>query len=272
MIDRRTLIGSAAALAALPRAAAAKRLNAIGLQLYTGARAVPEGSHRRSRRWRGSGIARSSSVAAGMTRWTLRCCAGRWTGCGCARPRSTSATTRCSAISRARSSARRPSARTRSAPPQDMTVIIARSRVTAALPEIARLGADLRKAGLGFAYHTDDLHQHLEFAAKPEGVSLFSGRRRRPIRGDVRIELDLYWARFAGQDVPAPDRPARCAADAFHVKDMRANRDMAAVGQGTIDFAALFRLNGAAGVRHFYVENDRAPAPYLPTSPPASPR
>jgi len=39
---------------------------------------------------------------------------------------------------------------------------------------------------------------------------------------------------------------------------------MTAVGQGTIDFASLFKLRGSAGVRHFYVENDEAPAPYLP--------
>jgi hypothetical protein len=45
---------------------------------------------------------------------------------------------------------------------------------------------------------------------------------------------------------------------------MRADRSMTAVGQGTIDFAALFKLKGSAGVRHFYVENDQAPAPYIP--------
>ena len=33
---------------------------------------------------------------------------------------------------------------------------------------------------------------------------------------------------------------------------------------GKTDFARLFRLKGAAGVRHYYVENDQAPAPYLP--------
>ena len=51
---------------------------------------------------------------------------------------------------------------------------------------------------------------------------------------------------------------------AYHVKDMRPDRSMTAVGQGTIDFASLFKLKAGAGVRHFYVENDEAPAPYLP--------
>ena len=39
---------------------------------------------------------------------------------------------------------------------------------------------------------------------------------------------------------------------------------MAPVGTGTIDFARLFALPGASGVEHFYVENDQAPAPYIP--------
>ena len=39
---------------------------------------------------------------------------------------------------------------------------------------------------------------------------------------------------------------------------------MTAVGAGTIDFASLFKLNGISGVRHFYVENDQCPAPYIP--------
>jgi nitrogen fixation/metabolism regulation signal transduction histidine kinase len=50
----------------------------------------------------------------------------------------------------------------------------------------------------------------------------------------------------------------------YHVKDMRADRSMTSVGSGTVDFAAIFKLNAIAGVQHFYVENDQAPAPYIP--------
>ena len=39
---------------------------------------------------------------------------------------------------------------------------------------------------------------------------------------------------------------------------------MTSVGKGVIDFADIFTLNAVAGVRHFYVENDQSPAPYLP--------
>ena len=131
---------------------------------------------------------------------------------------------------------------------------------SAALPKIARIGARLRTAGLGFAYHNHDF----EFTETPGGVSLFDRLLAATDPRDVRIELDLFWAAFAGQDVGALIDRLGARLYAFHVKDMRADRTRAAVGQGTIDFAALFRRKGAAGVRHFYVENDRAPAPYLP--------
>jgi len=39
---------------------------------------------------------------------------------------------------------------------------------------------------------------------------------------------------------------------------------MTSVGLGTIDFADIFTLNDTAGVKHYYVENDQSPAPYLP--------
>ena len=48
------------------------------------------------------------------------------------------------------------------------------------------------------------------------------------------------------------------------VKDARADGSMTAVGAGQVDFASIFKLNTLAGVKHFYVENDQAPAPYLP--------
>ncbi|MBM7405127.1 MULTISPECIES: sugar phosphate isomerase/epimerase family protein [Sphingomonas] len=130
----------------------------------------------------------------------------------------------------------------------------------AALPNIARFGADLKKAGLGFAYHNHDF----EFTVKPGGKSLFDRLIEEIDPSLVQVELDLYWAAHAGEDVAGLIERLNRRIYAYHVKDMRADRSMTAVGQGKTDFAALFRLKGSAGVRHFYVENDEAPAPYLP--------
>ncbi len=122
-----------------------------------------------------------------------------------------------------------------------------------------RFAEKLHKAGLGFAYH----NHHFEFLEKPGGVSLFDRmlKLRHPL---VQFELDLFWAVKAGEDPKALIR--RLAGDiyAYHVKDMTKTGEMASVGAGTMDFAAIFTLNKLAGVRHFYVENDMAPAPYIP--------
>lgn len=130
----------------------------------------------------------------------------------------------------------------------------------AALPNFNRFAAALKKAGLGFAYHNHDF----EFTVKPDGVSLFERLLKETDPALVKIELDLFWALRAGEDAGAWIDRLSNRLYAYHVKDMRADRSMAAVGQGTIDFAALFKRKGSAGVRHFYVENDQAPAPYLP--------
>nr|AGU10972.1 Xylose isomerase-like TIM barrel [uncultured organism] len=129
-----------------------------------------------------------------------------------------------------------------------------------ALSNFNRFAADLNKAGLGFAYHNHDF----EFTIKPGGVSLYERFLKETDPSLVKIELDLYWAAHAGESPAALIDRLAGRIYAYHVKDMRADRSMAAVGEGTMDFASLFKRKGSAGVRHFYVENDQAPAPYLP--------
>ncbi len=131
---------------------------------------------------------------------------------------------------------------------------------TAALPNFNRFATDLKKAGLGFAYHNHDF----EFTTKPGGVSLYERLLKETDPALVKLELDLYWALHAGENLTTLIERLSSRLYAFHVKDMRPDRSMAAVGAGTVDFGALFKLKGSAGVRHFYVENDQAPAPYLP--------
>ena len=130
----------------------------------------------------------------------------------------------------------------------------------AALVNINRFGEQLKAVGLGFAYHNHDF----EFTVKPDGISLFDRLVKACNPALVKIELDLYWAIYAGQDPQALIRSLAGRVYAYHVKDMRADRSMTSVGLGTIDFASIFKLNGLAGARHFYVENDQSPAPYLP--------
>ena len=130
----------------------------------------------------------------------------------------------------------------------------------AALPNFNRFATDLKKAGLGFAYHNHDF----EFTNRPAGTSLYDRFLKETDPALVKTELDLYWAAHAGESLTALIERLSGRIYAYHVKDMRPDRSMTAVGKGTIDFAALFKLKGSDGVRHYYVENDQAPAPYIP--------
>lgn len=130
----------------------------------------------------------------------------------------------------------------------------------AAVANFNRFADQLKKQGIGFAYHNHDF----EFTVKPEGVSLYDRLLKATDPALVKIELDLFWAIRAGVDVQAFLRQHAGRIYAYHVKDMKADRNMTSVGSGTIDFASIFKLNQTAGVKHFYVENDEAPAPYLP--------
>ncbi|WP_010544197.1 sugar phosphate isomerase/epimerase family protein [Sphingomonas elodea] len=129
-----------------------------------------------------------------------------------------------------------------------------------AVPNFTKFATQLKQAGIGFAYHNHDF----EFTTKPGGVSLYDRLLKETDPALVKVELDLYWAKRAGQDLAALIDRLNTRLYSYHVKDMRADGSMAAVGTGTIDFAALFKRRASAGVRHFYVENDQAPAPYLP--------
>ena len=120
--------------------------------------------------------------------------------------------------------------------------------------------AQAREAGLGFAYHNHDF----EFLTRSGDTSLYDRLLGETDPALVKMELDLYWAIHAGADAAELIDRLSSRLYAFHVKDMKADKSMAAVGAGTIDFASLFKLPGASRVEHFYVENDAAPAPYIP--------
>ncbi|WP_343519541.1 sugar phosphate isomerase/epimerase [Sphingomonas sp.] len=129
-----------------------------------------------------------------------------------------------------------------------------------AVADFNRHAERLKKSGLGFAYHNHDF----EFTVKPDGRSLFDTLVAEGDPALVKIELDLFWTVAAGEDPKALIARLPGRIYAYHVKDRAADGKMTSVGKGTIDFADIFTLNRTAGVKHFYVENDQAPAPYLP--------
>ncbi len=117
-------------------------------------------------------------------------------------------------------------------------------------------GRRFKDAGIQFAYHNHDF----EFVPI-DGQMPYDLLLAETDADLVKMELDLYWIAYAGQDPLAyfakhPGRFPLC-----HVKDMSAERQMVPAGQGTIDFAAVFAQSDEAGLRHYFVEHDNAEDP-----------
>ncbi len=123
-----------------------------------------------------------------------------------------------------------------------------------------RVAKQLRAEGFTFAYHNHDF----EFTTPVPGANLYERLIHDTDPTLVKFEIDLYWAVKAGQDPKALIRRLAGRVHAYHVKDMKPDGSMTSVGSGKIDFADIFTLNGIAGVKHFFVENDECPAPYIP--------
>lgn len=120
----------------------------------------------------------------------------------------------------------------------------------AAIDTLNRFGERCADAGMTLCYHNHDFEFVRLGTVVPYELMLSECDPNL-----VRFELDLYWAAHAGADAAAmlaadPGRFPLC-----HVKDRRADGAMVDVGQGNIDFSALFAAG--TGLRHYFVEHDR---------------
>lgn len=112
-------------------------------------------------------------------------------------------------------------------------------------------GEACRDAGLKIAYH----NHNFEFDSV-EGVVPYDLLLSQTEPSLVDMELDLFWISYAGVD-PLPYIEAHAGRfSMLHVKDLTADRKMAAVGEGAIDFAALFAHAEVGGFEHYFVEHD----------------
>ena len=120
------------------------------------------------------------------------------------------------------------------------------------------VGEACRRAGIEFAYHNHDF----EFVAL-DGKVPYDLLLAETDPKLVRMELDLYWMTKAGHDPVAYFRKHPGRFPLVHVKDMdnSPKKDFTEAGRGTIDFKTIFALSGKAGIRHYFVEQDRSASP-----------
>lgn len=115
-----------------------------------------------------------------------------------------------------------------------------------------------KQAGLQIAYHNHDF----EFF-ESEGQTGFDILMKETDVSHVKMELDLYWVVKAGRnplDLFAA-HPGRFVM--WHIKDMdnTEKKFFTEVGNGTIDFKAIFAKAKQSGMKHFFVEQDICPGP-----------
>ncbi len=116
---------------------------------------------------------------------------------------------------------------------------------------VAGFAERCKSAGLQFAWHNHDF-EFIEL----EGQVPMDMILAQTDADLVQVELDLYWTAKAQVNPFAyferhPGRFPMC-----HVKDMAADTSIADVGDGTIDFPALFAASEQAGFQHYFVERD----------------
>jgi len=123
-----------------------------------------------------------------------------------------------------------------------------------------KAGETCKKAGIQLCYHNHDFEFIREDGKYPYETLLANTDKQL-----VKMEMDLYWVTKANQDPIAliNEHPGRFPL--WHIKDMdnTANRMFTEVGNGTIDFKKIFKHAGKAGLKYFFVEQDKCPAdPY----------
>ena len=120
------------------------------------------------------------------------------------------------------------------------------------------LGALCHAEGVQLAYH----NHNFEFAAG-EGPTMWDRLTAATDPNLVALELDLYWAAFAGADPLALIKQYGSRLALLHVKDMTADagRAFAPVGTGTLPWPDLLAAGDAAGVKWYVVEQDKSDDP-----------
>jgi sugar phosphate isomerase/epimerase len=117
-----------------------------------------------------------------------------------------------------------------------------------------------QKAGKKVVYHNHDF----EFETV-NGESGFDILTKETDPKTVAFELDIYWAVRANRDPLSLFQQHPKRFPLWHVKDMdkTEKKFFTEVGNGVIDFSAIFKKANQSGMKYFFVEQDVCPGPPL---------
>ncbi|HQS97831.1 MAG: hypothetical protein B7Y74_06225 [Novosphingobium sp. 35-62-5] len=120
--------------------------------------------------------------------------------------------------------------------------------------------AALKPFGISLGYH----NHNMEFAPLPGGTTGWEILMKETDPSLVNFELDLGWTSAAGLDPVVELGKLKGRVKAVHLKDVKAttktnyvmNQDPTEVGSGRLQWARILPAALAAGVEHFYVEQE----------------
>lgn len=121
-----------------------------------------------------------------------------------------------------------------------------------------RLGARCQARGARLSYH-NHAFEFQRFDGRPALDLLLEWTDP----ALVFFEPDVYWIARAGEDPVAYLRRYAGRCPLVHLKDMAPDGSFAEVGEGTLDFPAIFTAAEAGGTEWYVVEQDRCARPPL---------
>ncbi|HEY0753462.1 MAG TPA: sugar phosphate isomerase/epimerase [Ktedonobacteraceae bacterium] len=138
-------------------------------------------------------------------------------------------------------------------------------RTGAHLPALAEIlntmGSVAKASGLTLGYHNHDFEFAPVSATDPSFMLDYLLENTDP--ANLVLELDTYWAAYAGVDPVAYLQRWQSRVPLVHLKDMTPERTFTEVGAGTLPIAAIVAAAQAAGTQGYIVENDQPRIPSL---------
>ena len=116
-------------------------------------------------------------------------------------------------------------------------------------------GEKCKKAGIQLCYHNHNFEFEKQGDQYPYDLLMATDKDL------VKMEMDIYWIKKAGQDPIALFKKHPGRFPLWHVKDMdkTPQQNFTEVGNGIIDFKKIFKYKDLAGMKYFYVEQDMTP-------------
>ncbi len=122
--------------------------------------------------------------------------------------------------------------------------------------QLNKAGERCKKSGIQLCYHNHNFEFVKQDNKFPYDVLLDDTDKNL-----VKMEMDMYWVTKANQDPIALINKHPGRFPLWHVKDMdkTAEHSFAEVGNGSIDFKKIFKYADKAGLKYFFVEQDKTP-------------